>query len=125
MDTKEWLMQGFKINNEINALIKTKEVAYRQLKSVEKTNDIESFPQYIELCAQIDKSIDILCETQIKIQKIISLVDNRTLRTLLTYRYLNFEKFERIAELMNHEYRWLMRLHVKALTQVEQILNPD
>ncbi|MDO4301239.1 MAG: hypothetical protein Q4D26_07615 [Clostridia bacterium] len=54
------------------------------------------------------------------IRKAINLVDDEDLRQLLEARYLNELKWEEIALLLNHSYRWTLRLHGKALKNISQ-----
>ena len=53
---------------------------------------------------------------------VIAEVPDTTLRTLLTKRYLNFEKWEKIAVDLNYSWRQVMRLHGQALRAAEPLI---
>lgn len=53
----------------------------------------------------------------------INMVDDHRLRDLLHRRYIECQKWETVAEGMNYEVRYLLKLHGKALKEVGKILN--
>ena len=57
-----------------------------------------------------------------EIATVIAEVPDTTLRTLLTKRYLNFEKWEKIAVDLNYSWRWTMKMHRQALQAVEPLI---
>lgn len=71
-----------------------------------------------ELETSINSEIDQLMLVRQDIESIINQVQNEVLGTLLKYRYLNGFTWEQIAVLMNYDYRWVLRLHGKALAQL-------
>ena len=49
-------------------------------------------------------------------EDIIRMVEDSTLRTLLEYRYINGKKWEEIALMMGYDYRYILKIHGKALS---------
>ncbi|MBC3516379.1 hypothetical protein H8K20_08215 [Neobittarella massiliensis] len=52
------------------------------------------------------------------IRAAIAAVDDDVLQTLLYYRYIDGCTWEQIAARMSYNYRWVLRLHDRALEQV-------
>ena len=52
------------------------------------------------------------------IERAIAALEDAKLRTIMTLRYLRSMKWEEIEEALHLEYRWLLRLHRKALQQI-------
>lgn len=55
--------------------------------------------------------------------KVIAAVENKNYRQLLHRRYIEGNTWERIAVAMQHNYRWILRMHGRALEKIEEILN--
>ena len=54
---------------------------------------------------------------------IIQAVEDSTLRTLLEYRYINGKKWEEIALMMGYDYRYILKIHGKALSMLPSDLS--
>ena len=67
---------------------------------------------------KIDIKVDDWCEAKLDIEKAIHTVESDKLRLLLRYRYINGWTFEQIAVQMDHDYRWVRRLHRKAVNLI-------
>ena len=52
------------------------------------------------------------------IERAVAALEDAKLRTIMTLRYLRSMKWEEIEEALHLEYRWLLRLHRKALQQI-------
>lgn len=52
------------------------------------------------------------------IENSIAAVEDAKLRLLLRYRYIEGMKWEEISLRMNYDYRWVLRLHGQALSQL-------
>ena len=134
MTTKEWLNRGYRIDTEINALIKERDKALLMATSatadpggekVQTSRRNTSEDKFVNYAAQeetINKRIDELYEIKNEISQAISKVKDDTLRKLLILRYINFEKWEKVAEVLHYDKRQVYRLHGKALRNVEKIL---
>lgn len=58
-----------------------------------------------------------------EVERIISQVDNKEYRQILHRKYIETNTWERIAVEMNYTYRWITRLHGRALMAVQEILD--
>lgn len=78
----------------------------------------KSVIEIVELQDEINKSIDELVELKRDaIKKIDSLEDNRY-KLILTKKYLNNETFEEIAVQLKLSWKWVHKLHKKALEEL-------
>lgn len=128
MTTKDWLNRGWALDREITALESAKRRAYDRcvsgVASVSGASD-GGLSRYADFAAQLDAQIDKLIDIKQEIAAVIAEVPDTTLRTLLTKRYLNFEKWEKIAVDLDRTLRWVMRLHGRALQAAEKILKEN
>ena len=133
MTTKEWLNRGFKLNKEIEQLRKAKENAEnlacnivsgingeRVQASAQNTNE-NKFIKAADYSLVLYKRINKLLEVQKEIVQAISEIEDTTQRAILTARYINFQKWEEIAEKMNYSYVHILRLHDKALKKIKML----
>ncbi len=82
-------------------------------------NSLELAVEHIvELEKEIDKEVDKLVELRRSIQQAIYAIEDDHLKELLEYRYIKGMKWEEVAVKMNYDYRWVLRLHGKALSQL-------
>jgi DNA-directed RNA polymerase specialized sigma subunit len=82
-------------------------------------NKIESAIEKItEFESQIDEEIDSSLDIKIEILAAIKTVSDPVLQNLLMMRYISDKKWEEIAAEMNYDYRWVLRLHGKALSML-------
>lgn len=58
-----------------------------------------------------------------EISKVIDKVDDETLKKLLKLRYLEFRKWDSIAEILNYSEQHTHRLHNKALKIIDKYMN--
>lgn len=72
-----------------------------------------------ELSEAIEQHIREAKKLRSQVQQVIDGVEDNTLHTLLTYRYIHGKKFEEIALLMRYDYRYIRKLHKKALFTVQ------
>ena len=86
----------------------------------EGENQIElAVKKIIALEGQINAKIDDLLKIKQQVEKAIQTVQDGTLREVLIQRYILGKKWEQIADGMNYDYRWVLRLYGKALTQIK------
>ena len=133
MTVKEWLNRGFKLNKEIEQLREAKEKAKNLACSVVSNLENErvqgtcgnptedKMVNYAEYSRLLYQRIDKLLEINKEIVSAISKVEDTTLRSLLTARYINFKTWEQIAVDMNYSYVHVLRLHDKALRYVKML----
>lgn len=55
-----------------------------------------------------------------QVRKLIDSVPEHNLRSLLLLRYIEGKKWEEIAVEMRYDYRWVLRLHSKALNRLDE-----
>lgn len=134
MNAKEWLMRAWKIDREINALLKAKETAFDRLTGsgaargsdpVSDTKDPHrAFDSYIQLSDSLDRRIEDLYTMKAEIMEVINCVKNNTQRVLLINRYVLFKTWEQIAVDMNYSYQGVLKIHSAALLSVNKLLEP-
>ena len=136
MTVKQWLNRGYRINEEINELIKEQKQALLQATStalcggegekVQSSNGNTTerrFVNYAAYSETIDKRIDELYAVKNEILTAINTVADNTLRELLILRYIKFYTWEEIAVKMGYTFQWAHVLHKRALQNIEKILN--
>lgn len=73
-----------------------------------------------ELTDKLNEKIHQAVKMQQEIKELIGTIDDATLRQLMIYRYIHGKKWEEIAVLMDYDYRWILRLHEKALCKLDE-----
>ncbi len=137
-NSKEWLLRGWKVNKEIDALIEAQVSLKAQAKRC--TSSISAIPRgktqafcgneqiimrYLQLEDKINSRIDDLVNIKREILEAIDNVDGAELRTLLIYRYIEFKTWEEIAYKMNYSYHYVKKeLHLKALKNINTPHHP-
>ena len=77
-----------------------------------------SVVRIVDLQAELEAEIQELVKCQREIGRAITeLVADPTLQVILECRYLAFMRWEEIAVKLNYAYRWVLRLHSKALKE--------
>ena len=136
MTVKEWLNRGYRLDKEINALLReqkraldlaTKTTAPADGEKVQtsKSNISEArFINYADYKKLIDDRIAELYAIKQEIITAINSVGDNTLRQLLIHRYIEFKHWEKIAEDMNYSYVHVVHtLHPKALSAISKNVN--
>lgn len=130
-DIARWLNRGFRIDEEINALMQAKQRAFEQACSITtRPKDIVVQPstrnsrenvlaKIADFELSIDQRIDKLYSVKQEINDAIGRVEDQQLRTILTKRYLIFEAWEQIAIDMNYSTKHIFKLHEQALSRVD------
>ena len=75
--------------------------------------------------AQIDGEIELLAAVEREITRTINAVQDERLQLVLYRRYILGEKWEQIAVNLNLDYRWVLRLHGRALAAVADVLKEE
>ncbi len=73
-----------------------------------------------ELTDKLNQKIHQAIMVQENIKKLLESLDDIKLRQLMSYRYINGMRWEEIAVRMDFNYRWVFRLHRKALNQISE-----
>jgi hypothetical protein len=77
--------------------------------------------EIVELETEISAEIDRLVGLKAEIRERIGMMADDDLKLILQKRYLNFQKWEQIAVDMGYNYRWVLKLHNKALREFEKL----
>ena len=94
----------------------------REIERLDREIDLwrgRSVPEAYALVKLLRGRLKDAARLRFAIEQSIAGVKDQRLRLLLEYRYIDGMTWERIAELFNFDTRWLLRLHKKALAQVE------
>ena len=73
-----------------------------------------------ELTDKLNQKLHQAKMVQENIKKLLESLDDIKLRQLMSYRYINGMRWEEIAVRMDFNYRWVLRLHRKALNQISE-----
>lgn len=73
-----------------------------------------------ELTDKLNQKLHQAIMVQESIKKLLESLDDIKLRQLISYRYINGMRWEEIAVRMDFNYRWVLRLHRKALNQISE-----
>lgn len=76
--------------------------------------------ELVTLQEEIQQEIRELRNDLTIIQEVITWIDDETQRNLLEARYIRHMTWEEIAILLDHSYRWTLRLHGIALKKISQ-----
>ena len=131
MNAKEFLMRGINLERRVEtikdqiehykALVNDCSVTYSDSpKSTASNYKLEDCTQKImdlqeELCSAMADLVDVTCEIARAIQKL----GDYDYQDLLVKRYVLGKTWEKIAEEMNYELRYIHKLHGKALRELK------
>ena len=77
-----------------------------------------SVSKIVDIEREIGTSIDQLERIRLQVESVINSVPNVNQRNVLRLRYISGMKWEQIAAKLNYDYRWVLRLHGKALNKI-------
>lgn len=89
-----------------------------KLEVVQETRRGAFDERYIEMIGKaedINRKIDELVDTKVRVSNEIDLMDDRVSRIILREKYVNLKTYEEIAEIMGYDLRHLYKLHGRAL----------
>lgn len=78
--------------------------------------------RFIDLSHEVNEDIDRLIDLQREIKQTINRLGDTRLKLILEMRYINNRNWEMIARTLLCERRWVMRLHNRALEEIDEIL---
>ena len=108
-EKSKWMARAEKITPTLSDMPKANSNSNKIESAIEKITEFED---------AIDKEIDSSIDIKIEILAAIKTVNDPVLQNLLMLRYINDKKWEEIAVEMNYDYRWVLRLHGKALSML-------
>lgn len=129
-DKKKWLLEYRKLDQDIE---RDMEELQRWKSRAEKiTSSVSDMPKGGNQGDRLQLAVDRICELEERLngkidaavkrrkemEAAIATVEDRTLQLLLRYRYIDGMTWEQIAVKMNYDYRWILRLHGRALTRL-------
>jgi hypothetical protein len=76
-----------------------------------------------DLKAQINRDIDTYVDLKREAVDKLKKVEKTEYYDILHKRYVEFQSLEQIAVSMNYTYRWIRRLHGRALQAFEKVMN--
>lgn len=129
---KEWLMRGWRLDQEITALQRTRDETWARVTSltansggvvVQGYKEPHRYDKLAELEEKIRGRLDALVEVKGDILAAIGQVEDSRYRTLLLERYIRYRTWEQIAVDMNYSYRQICRMHGEALAAIERVIS--
>ena len=130
---RKWLNRAYNIDYEINTLLRERNIARERMCGVSAVGYGEkvqtsggngqetAMVKYLEYDEKIQRRLKRLYEIKAEVIDAISSVDNPTYRQLLQLRYIEFYKWERIAEVMGYGQTQIFKLHLRALDTIESV----
>lgn len=144
MTAKEYLRQLQRRDARINALIERQQ-RYRELASrctavyrdtpgrssapgrrsapgggTRRVSSVEEYAvKIVDLEREIDRRIDEYVDLTREIEAAIDRIPDGRYRDVLRFRYVNGWSWEKIAEEMRYDRRWVYRMHGRALNMIE------
>ncbi len=133
MSAKEWLIRARKMRSRLRALQNSKERAFSKATSITVSGGervsggapADTHAAFAEVSLAVDRQIEELERTRAEILQGIRQLEDNTLSTLLTEYYINDKTWEKIAEEQHYSFRQIMRLHAKALQQIQSIIGQE
>lgn len=130
---RQWLNRAYNIDYEINTLLRERNIARERMCGVSAVGYGEKVQtsggngqetavvKYLEYDEKIQRRLKRLYEIKAEVIDAISAVDNSTYRQLLQLRYIEFCKWERIAEVMGYGRAQIFRIHLTALETISKM----
>ncbi len=87
--------------------------------SIYKSVDIALIDKIVDLEAEINHKIDRVIDLKREIEQLIESIDDEREKLLMSYRYLDGMTFEWIASEMCYHWRYVHKLHVRALSKIK------
>ena len=134
MTVKEWLMRGWRLNEEIDSLEADKRAAYGRLVAatywpdetpVSGTREVHLTENLMQMAELVNRRTDELIGIKNEIWVAIFEVRNPQYRELLIKRYIEFKTNRVIAEEMHYCEKTIQRIHKKALEALSDAVNID
>lgn len=132
MPVKEFLQGGRNLHFEIARLklILEKKLDDATVSGIDYGKDVvnktpgnaqeDKYTEYSDFCILVDNRIKELEEYQVKMLSVINKYPDSYGRSLLLMRYIECLSWEKIAEEMKYDVRWVQRLHGKILAELER-----
>lgn len=133
---KEYLQTIARLDAQINVRLSEKDDLKEKLLHITPTLSLDKgsggggtqdkvagiIAKMIDLESKINADIDRFADMKQEALALLDKMENPTYMTVLHRRYFLHETFERIATDMNYTYRWVTRLHGRALQAFDKLL---
>ena len=128
-EVKTWLRSYGYLKNEAERL--EEELACWRSKAEQMTRELSGMPsgsgggdklptcveKILELERELNAKLSKMVEQRKEIERAIEALPDKQ-KQLLRYRYIDCMKWEKVAVEMNMEYRWVLRIHGRALQEI-------
>lgn len=128
-EVKTWLRSYRYLKNEVERL--EEELAEWRSKAEKMTRELSGMPsgsgggdkvpacveKIWELEREFNTKLSDMVEQRQAIERAIESLPNKQ-KQLMRYRYIDGMKWEKVAVEMNMEYRWVLRIHGRALQEI-------
>lgn len=104
-----WMELATRVSPVMSGMPRAGGIGDRVLDAVQRIVDLEA-----ELDAEIDRLVDLRREIEASIRSI----QDECLQDILRRRYIDGERVEKIAVDLRLDFRWVQRLHAKALRKL-------
>ena len=88
-----------------------------------KSKMADALNKCIDMEAEIDRAVDRLIDTKMKVIQTIEQLDSPMEYNVLHLKYIQFKDFQEIADKYGKEYGWATTTHGRALAHVQEILD--
>lgn len=133
---KEYLQTIARLDAQINVRLSEKEDLKEKLLHITPTLSLDKgsggggtqdkvagiIAKMIDLESKINADIDHFADQKQEALALLDKMENPTYMTVLHRRYFLHETFERIAIDMNYSWRWVIKLHGRALQAFDKLL---
>lgn len=129
-EVKAILRHGRDIDKRIKLLQESQDRAFAKVTSATQKISVtgvhgstkdDAMAQYVAYSEQVTMEITKLQRIQTNLLKLISKVRRHDLQSVLQLYYIDCMTWEEVAVKMNYSWRWIMKLHGKALVEVMRI----
>ena len=136
---KAWLNRNYGTALEIQAIQRRLERMNADLEKVTRPLKIKEvieannpgnaqedrLADYIDMSDDLSKRLLFLARLDTETMNVINKMDSSTLKAILIERYINRLSWNKVAEVIHYERRWVMELHRQALDAVLPFIPED
>ena len=131
MTARQWLGRGWRLQQEINILMESKQSLFDRLTSTTASYsgepgaaspDPHKFDGYAAYCSAVDEYAKRLTDVSAEILGVITAIEDGNQRRLLICRYIEFMTWEEIAVKLHYSWRHTFRIHDQALASAKRVI---
>lgn len=137
-EAKDYLLQIRLLDTQIDcmlsnvdglrdSLLRITPVLKQDVVSTSSSNDRMSttIAKIVDLEKEINAKVDTLIDRKAQVIRLLEKVRNPDYLKVLQLKYIEYESFEEIAAEMHYTYRWICKLHGRALQTFAKILDHE